>query len=142
MKCNFAMPKWRDSGNPITALESIGQEGIAIWMRPRKEPILPLVMHKIFDGLTEEDLTSLTLNQFEEHQKEIMRRKALDVTVEGVVYRLDRAPALREFKDICKSPLEDEQFFFNKELIQNRNVDTPGAAYFNPFPSKRFPIDE
>ena len=59
--------------------------------------------HKLFDGLT---LTSLTLNLFDEHQKEIMRRKALDVT-EGVVYRLDRAPALGEFKDTCKSPLED-----------------------------------
>ena len=99
-------------------------------MRPRKGPILPLVMHKIFDGLTEEELTSLTLNQFEEHQKEIMRRKALDVTVEGVVHRLDRAPALGEFKDTCKSLLVYEEFFFNKEQIQNRNVDTPGAAYF------------
>lgn len=56
---------------------------------------------KLFNGLTGEDMSNLTLNQFEEHKK-IMGRNALDVT-EEVVYRLDGAPALGEFIDACKS---------------------------------------
>ena len=71
----------------------------------------------------------MTLNQFEEHQREIMERNALDVT-EEVFYRIDGAPVLGEFVDARKSPLEDDQFFFNKEYIQKINADTPDAIYF------------
>jgi hypothetical protein len=51
---------------------------------------------KLFEGLTDEQISNLTLNEFEEHQKQIMRKNALDVTDE-VVQRLDGAPALGEF---------------------------------------------
>ena len=77
----------------------------------------------------EDEIVNLTLIQFEEHQLEIMRRNALDVT-EEVVYRIDGAQILRELIDARKSPQENDQFFFNKEYIQNRNTNSPGAAYF------------
>ena len=66
--------------------------------------------HNLFDGLTEDEIPNLTLIQFEEHQREIMKRNALEVTGE-VGYRIDGAPALGEFIDPRKSPQEDDQFF-------------------------------
>ena len=50
--------------------------------------------------------------------------------LQEVIFRSDGAPVLGEFINARKSPQEDNQFFFNKEYIQNRNTDTPGATYF------------
>ena len=85
--------------------------------------------HKLFDRLTEDQIANLTLNQFEEHLSEIMKRNVLDVT-EKVVFRIHDAPVLGEFIDARKTPQEDDQLFVNKEYMQNINADTPGAAYF------------
>ena len=85
--------------------------------------------HRLFDGLTDDQISQLTLNEFEEHQRQIIRKNALEVT-DDVVNRLDGAPALGEFISAYRTPIdENEQFFFNKNSIAEQTSSVPGAAH-------------
>ena len=87
--------------------------------------------HRLFDGLTDDQISQLTLNEFEEHQRQIIRKNALEVT-DDVVNRLDGAPALGEFISAYRTPIdENEQFFFNKNSIAEQTSSVPGAAYID-----------
>ena len=79
--------------------DALADEGTIEWER-----------HKLFDGLSDQQISLLTVNEFEEHQMHVIRKNALEVT-EDVVNRLDGAPALWEFISAYRTPLEDEQFF-------------------------------
>ena len=70
--------------------------------------------HKLVDGISDDKIEAMTLQEFEKHQDERMKLNAYMVRDE-VVTRMDRAPCLKE--EIVAYPSPDDPFFFNEAEI-------------------------
>ena len=70
--------------------------------------------HKLFDGISDDKIEAMTLQELERHQDERMKLNAYMVRDE-VVKRIDGAPCLKE--EIVAYPSPDDPFSFNKAEI-------------------------
>ena len=52
--------------------------------------------NKLFHGLSDQQISQVTVKEFEQHQMQVISKNALEVS-DDVVKRLDGAPALGEF---------------------------------------------
>ena len=92
--------------------------------------------HKLFDGISDDKIEAMILQEFERHQDERMKLNAYMVRDE-VVKRIDGAPCSKE--EIVAYPSPDDPFFFYKAEIykqhtaSNPSVDpkVPGIFYFH-----------
>ena len=75
--------------------------------------------HKLFDGISDDKIEAMTLQEFERHQDERMKLNAYMVRDE-VVKRIDGAPCLKE--QIVAYPSPDDSFFFNKAEIYKHHT--------------------
>ena len=74
---------------------------------------------KLFDGISDDKIEAMTLQEFERHQDERMKLNAYMVRDE-VVKRIDGAPCLK--KEIVAYPSPDDPFFFNKAEIYKHHI--------------------
>ena len=101
---------------------------------------IELEFHKLFDGITDDQIEAMTLQEFERCQDERMKLNAYMVRDE-VVKRIDGAPCLKE--EIVAYPSPDHPFFFNKAEIYkhhtasnpNGDLKVPGIFYFQKITS-------
>ena len=77
---------------------------------------LPFEFFPQFQGMTDDEINSLTTKQFEDLEDERMERNAWQVAQE-VADRIEGAPVLKEFMKSFLTPKVDDQFFFNKEHL-------------------------
>ena len=90
---------------------------------------------KLFDGISDEEISKMTLSEFDKHQEIRMKKNAYLVRDE-VVHRIDGAPCLKE--EIKAFPSPDHTFFFDKKQIakhhsttnKDGDLNSPGYHYF------------
>lgn len=73
--------------------------------------------YKRFDGLSEDEISSLSLQEYEEMEEERMRKNAWRVAIE-VATRVDDAPVHSEYIKCFVSEKPDDGLFFNQELLK------------------------
>ncbi|KAL9965166.1 hypothetical protein ACROYT_G028929 [Oculina patagonica] len=91
--------------------------------------------YKRFDGLSEDEISSLSLQEYEEMEEERMRKNAWRVAIE-VAARVDDAPVHSEYIKCFVSEKPDDGLFFNQELLKEfsskgieQKKEVPGASY-------------
>ncbi|CAB4017603.1 Transient receptor potential cation channel subfamily A member 1, partial [Paramuricea clavata] len=72
--------------------------------------------HKRFDGLSDEDISKLTVKEFEEHETDRMEKNAWYCANE-IRNRVDGAPVFNEFIKCYLTP-KQSPFFFNKKYLK------------------------
>ena len=91
--------------------------------------------HKRFEGLTDEEILSLSLQEYDALEEERMQKNAWRVAHE-VSARIDDAPVLSEYIKSLVSNKPDEGLFFNQDVLKEYNSksieqkkEVPGASY-------------
>ena len=89
---------------------------------------------KLFDNLSDAEISAMSINDFDAHQRQRMHVNACSVQKE-IVKRIDGAPCLNEYIKAFETP--DPPFFFNKKLLykhhnssESGNPNIPGQNYF------------
>ena len=89
---------------------------------------------KLFDNLSDAEISAMSINDFDAHQRQHMRVNACSVQKE-IVKRIDGAPCLNEYIKAFETP--DHPFFFNKKLLykhhnssESGNPNIPVQNYF------------
>ena len=93
---------------------------------------------KCFEGMTEDEVKSMSVKDFQEYEKKRMENNAWDVAKE-VKERIHDAPVLKEYITAYLTMKPEDQFFFNEANILAFNKaksDTsreqiPGSGYMN-----------
>lgn len=91
---------------------------------------------KRYDDMTDEEVSMMSVKEFEYYEKERMAKNAWIVANE-LVKRIDGAPVLGEYINAKLSVTMDQLFFFNKDLLieyQNSTTEekkkaVPGSGY-------------
>ena len=71
---------------------------------------------KCFQGMTKDEVKSMSVKDFQEYKKKTMENNALDVAKE-VKERIHDAPALKEYITAYLTMKPEDQFFFNEANI-------------------------
>lgn len=93
--------------------------------------------YKKFEGMTEEEITQLSVKQYEDLEAKRMQLNAWAVSKE-LVQRIDGAPVLSERIKAYLSGDKDDLFFFNQHYLMQYQAATsegskmkvPGSSYF------------
>lgn len=88
---------------------------------------------KCFQGMTEEQIKSMTVKDFQKYEKSRMERNAWEVATE-VAKRIDDAPVLSEYITAYVSKKPENHFFFNEDNISKffktkSSESIPGNTY-------------
>ena len=89
--------------------------------------------HKKIEGMTSDEITSMTMKEYERHERDRMERNAW-LVAHDLGNRLDSA---QQFYSWLVSQKSEDHFFFNKEELRafnntssSTNKNLPGSAYF------------
>ena len=93
---------------------------------------------KQYQGMTEDEIKDMSLEDFEAHENEKMTKNAW-IVAEELVKRIDGAPALGEYIHCHLSEEPSKMFFFNKDNLQayqnaskEKKKSVPGSVYIQP----------
>ena len=97
-------------------------------------------VYKQFDGMNEEEITQMSVKDFEELEEQRMEKNAWHVA-KTLVERIDGAPVLSKRIKAYLTENKQKQFLFNRSyLLQYHTASTPvakngvpGAVYFEKF---------
>ena len=79
--------------------------------------------YKKFEGMTDEEVKKLSVQQYEELEAERMKLNAWAVSKE-LVQRIDGAPVLSERIKVYLSEDKDDLFFFNQHYLNQYQYNT------------------
>jgi hypothetical protein len=91
---------------------------------------------KRYEGMTSEQISQMSVKQFEEYESDRMTKNAWIIANE-LVQRIDGAPVLGEYIHCKLSNKADDMFFFNKDYLvefqnsasQEKRKEVPGSGY-------------
>ena len=99
--------------------------------------------HKRFEGLSEDEIASLSLEEYEKAEEERIERNAWKVANE-IAARIDDAPVHSEYIKCFVAHKGEDGLFFNQDYLKEymsksgeRKKDVPGAAYMKKIVSFR-----
>ena len=95
---------------------------------------IPWESEERFAGMTSEEITNMSVKEYEIYESDRMKRNAWSVANE-VARRIDGAPVLSEYLHCKVSNNIEDQFFFNGDILKQYKASThanlPGIGYID-----------